>query len=1113
MSNFDFLLAEKSFASFASKAVNAEKTLNISAPISAISTRIALEAAVKWIYANDGELNTPTDTTLSSLISNKDFQQLIDEKLINILYFIKKIGNNAAHNDSDITRGDAVLALRGLFEFFKWLAYCYADSYKEQNFNDDLLPIEGESHSKAELQKLRDEILGKDEKIDEMQQQLDEMRKQLEKSRKTHQKQRNYKVDELTEAETRKRYIDFDLERVGWYKDKNYSVEVPVKGMPNTSGNGYCDYVLYGKDQKPLAIVEAKKTKYSAEKGAHQAKLYAECLEKQYGVKPLIFLTNGFEIYFIDTLNGYPRRKVAGFFTQEELQMRMNRRLNSQKLLNVENNSEIAGRTYQIAASRAFIEAAANKRRKMLIVQATGTGKTRVAISIVDMLFRADWAKNVLFLADRTALVKQAKNAFQEFFSKSVPLCNLTENKDDPETSRIIFSTYPTMMNAIDKKKADGQPLFTPAHFDLIIIDESHRSIYQHYKDIFDYFDSMLLGLTATPKAEVDRNTYRIFELEEGVPTFNYDYETAVKEECLVNYEGIICGTEILQRGIKYSELSDEDKAEYEEKFGEVTDDNAKDIDPAAFNTYIFNAPTIQLMLSRLMTDGLKIEDDDKLGKTIIFAKNRRHAEAIVKEFRKMYPELGDDFIQQVDCTMDYVDNIIDKFKTADKFPQIAVSVDMLDTGIDVPEILNLVFFKIVRSYSKFWQMIGRGTRLCKNLFGEGSDKEKFLIFDYGGNFDFFSVQENNKKEGQLVPSMTSRIFTLKCWLVLFLSEHSELKNLYDELIEQLHRTVTGLDDSSFRVSMHREIIEKYRCKDNWYKLKKTDVQKIEAELAAVISGESENLQTRRFDHLLYSMMLDFLSNRDFNSKIANVQQSASALSKSDLKSIPQVQEKREFISELTQPKFWEQINIELLEKIRRELREVVQFINTPPQEYYNTNFDDIEITPHHPFRPPIQTDMRKYKDKVQSYLKEHMDNPAVYKLRHNQKITPEELAELERILWNDLGSQEDYKSEYGDMPVGKLVRKIVGMDRQALENAFNEFLQNNRLNSNQIDFVRQIIEYIAINGFLEDRNILGKSPFIQNGGIAYLFKNNTFEIPLIMKCIDDITNNATLVA
>ena len=217
--------------------------------------------------------------------------------------------------------------------------------------------------------------------------------------------------------------------------------------MPNKSGDGYCDYVLYGQDHKPLAIVEAKKTSYSAEKGAHQAKLYAECLEKQYNIKPLIFLTNGFEIYFIDTLNGYPRRKVAGFFTQEELKLRTTRQLNSQSLLKDKNNSDIAGRAYQIAATRAFVEAAANKRRKMLMVQATGTGKTRVAISIVNILFKANWAKNVIFLADRTALVKQAKNSFQEFFSKSYALFNLTENKDDPETIRIIFSTYPTMMN------------------------------------------------------------------------------------------------------------------------------------------------------------------------------------------------------------------------------------------------------------------------------------------------------------------------------------------------------------------------------------------------------------------------------------------------------------------------------------------------------------------------------------------------------------------------------------------------------------------------------------------------------------------------------------------
>ena len=542
-----------------------------------------------------------------------------------------------------------------------------------------------------------------------------------------------------------------------------------------------------------------------------------------------------------------------------------------------------------------------------------------------------------------------------------------------------------------------------------------------------------------------------------------------------------------------------------------MTDDGVKDIDPEAFNNYIFNAPTIQKMLSRLMTDGLKIEDGDKLGKTIIFAKNRRHAEVIVTEFHKMYPELGDDFIQQVDCTISYVDNIIDKFKTANKLPQIAVSVDMLDTGIDVPEILNLVFFKIVRSYSKFWQMIGRGTRLCKNLLSEGIDKEKFLIFDYGDNFEFFSVQENNKKEGQLIPSITARIFTLKCWLILLLSEHSELKNLYDELIEQLHRAIIELDDHSFRVSMHREIVEKYRCKDNWYKLTKTDVQNIEAELAEIINGKSENLQTRRFDHLLYSMMLDLLSNRDYSSKIATIQKNAAALSQSDLKSIPQVQVKQKFIHQVMQPKFWGQINIGLLEKIRRELREVVQFINTKPQEYYYTNFSDTDITPHHTFHLPVQTDMREYKDKVQSYIKDHMDNPAIYKLRHNQRISSDEWAELERILWNELGSVKDYKLEYGDMPVGKLVRKIVGMDRQALEIEFNEFLQNNRLNSKQIDFIRQIIEYIAVNGFLEDRSILTKSPFVNQGGISELFKSNMSEVSLIIKRIDKINESINI--
>ena len=711
--NFDFLRDKKIFESFASSCIEAEKSIVVSPATTAILSRRALELAVKWLYSFDNDLVMPYQDNLSSLIHNNCFCEIIDNKLFKPIKYIISLGNVAVHTNSNIKREDVVLSLHNLHMFVSWIDYCYSDNFTAKEFDENLL-LDGEEKRTRpeELEDLYEKLSSKDKKIEEIRKENENLRKKLTAKRKESKNDYNFNVDEITEYETRKKYIDIELKLAGWEFDKNIVEEEKVDGMPNNTGIGFADYVLYGKNGKPLAVVEAKRTSKDPKIGQQQAKLYADSLEKKHGQRPIIFFTNGFEIYIWDDFNNYSERKVYGFRTQDELQLMVDRRSSRKSLSNITIKDSISNRYYQKEAIIKVCEDLEQRHRKFLLVMATGTGKTRTAISLVDVLSRNNWIKNVLFLADRKALVKQAKNNFSKLLP-NLSLCNLLDSRDNPEESRMIFSTYPTMMNAIDDKKSkDGRKLFTPGHFDLIIIDESHRSIYKKYKAIFDYFDAYLLGLTATPKDEVDKNTYSIFNLESGVPTYAYELEKAVEDKYLVDYETLEYESKLMKDGIKYEELSDEDKEQYENTFDD--DENIGDeISSSAINEWLFNEKTIDLVLEKLMERGLRIKGNEELGKTIIFAKNNKHAKVIVDRFNKIYPELGADYCKEVDYSIKYVDSIIDDFSEKDKKPQIAVSVDMLDTGIDIPEVLNLVFFKKVRSKSKFWQMIGRGTRLC----------------------------------------------------------------------------------------------------------------------------------------------------------------------------------------------------------------------------------------------------------------------------------------------------------------------------------------------------------------------------------------------------------------
>lgn len=1112
--NFDFLKFKPQYESFADSTMEAEKSLLVSPATSAILSRRALELAVKWVYSFDNDLTVPYQDNISSLIHEPTFRQIIEPRLFPLIKFVIKLGNTAVHTSSNIKRDEAVLSLRNLHEFIRWIDYCYSSEYTCEDFNESLLQDSPDKRVRPEeLQDLYEKLSAKDKKLEEIRKENEELRNEMTAQRVSTYQHYGFTVDRISEALTRKKYIDVEIKLAGWNIGSDCLEEVPVNGMPNPSGTGFVDYVLFGENGKPLAVIEAKKTSVDTIVGSQQAKLYADCLQNQYRQRPLVITTNGFEIYFTDEVAGYPSRRVSGIFTKEELQLIVDRRTLKRPLNSVEIKENITNRYYQKEAILSVCEAVDKRHRKLLLVMATGSGKTRVAISIVDVLTRHNYVKNILFLTDRTALVKQAKKNFN-YLLPNLTLCNLLDNRDNPDQSRMVFSTYQTMMNSIDDTKSqDGSRLFTPGHFDLIIIDESHRSIYKKFQDIFIYFDAILMGLTATPKDDIDKNTYSVFDLENGVPTYAYELEQAVKDGYLVDYTTIEIKSKIMEEGIHYNDLTEEEKEQFEKTFedDETVDDTVSN---QAVNEWLFNSDTIDMVLNQLMEKGLKVEGGDKLGKTIIYAKNSLHAKAIVERFNKIYPEYGNDYMKQIDYSIKYVDTLIDDFSTKVKYPQIAVSVDMLDTGIDIPEILNLVFFKKVRSKSKFWQMIGRGTRLCKDLLEVGKDKEKFLIFDYCNNFEFFRVDPKSKEAG-IAETLTEKIYNSK---VTIIRELQDLKYQEDEyiryregLINELVASIRTLNEESFRVKLHLRQVEIYKNKTAWQTLDVASVSDIKEHISPLVTPINDDELAKRFDYLIYTVDLAYLQSKNATTPIRAIIKTAEALSK--LGTIPQVREQKHIIEKVMTEEFWESANIFELEKVREALRELIKFIEVQGQKIYYTDFSDKILEVKESQAIYSANNLKDYRKKVEHYLKEHQDTLAVYKLRNNIRLTKGDLGQLEKLLWEELGSKTDYEKEFKDTPVTLLVRKIVGLDKTAAISAFSEFLSEEKLNVTQIRFVKLIVDYVVANGMIEDNKVLMEEPFRTLGSITSIFKDNMEQARGIMTVIDEINNNAKVIA
>jgi type I restriction enzyme, R subunit len=1143
MSNFSFLLAD--FPALHADAVEAEQLTLLSPKAAAIFCRSTLENAINWLYDHDPKLARPFKSELSALMHAHCFASQFNQTMLGELHLIRKTGNVAAHG-SKVSQQDALASLKYLYRFLRYVATYYGkQAPSPQAFDEHLIPTGAAKPESAEqIAALQQQLAAQEQALRDIQQarqqeaaqnaelrhQLAQQQSELLARKQAREKTYNFETAVpllVSEAETRRRYIDLSLKECGWDNlQEGRELEFEVTGMPastNRTGIGYVDYVLWGDDGLPLAVIEAKKTMADARKGKHQAELYANCLQAMTGQRPIIFYSNGFETHIWDD-QFYPEREVQGFYSKEELQLLIARRTSRTDLRSFKVNTEIAGRAYQLEAMQRIAEnfvttnpqgELRGRARQSLLVMATGSGKTRTAAALVDMLTKCNWAKRVLFLADRNALVTQAKNAFNEYLP-NLSAIDLTKEKEDNGT-RLVFSTYPTIMNRIDHVQ-EGERFYGVGHFDLIIVDEAHRSVYQKYRAIFAYFDALLVGLTATPKTDIDHNTYGLFGIEDDNPTFAYELDSAVRDGFLVPPKAMSVPLKFIRTGVKYHELSDREKAEYEEKFGDPTTGEVPDeIDSAALNSWLFNTDTVDKVLDHLMTDGIKVQGGEKLGKTIIFAKNHTHALFIEERFNKNYPEYAGKFLRVIDNYESKAQSLLETFvdKYEEKDPQIAVSVDMMDTGVDAPRVVNLVFFKQVKSATKFWQMIGRGTRLCPDLFGVGHDKTEFVIFDYCQNFEFFGVNPDGVKT-KAIKSLTQQIFEAKLELAMLVREDAESseeeRTLAESYITELQQTTATLDKSRFVVRAKLRYVVEYSEKPRWQNLSKGDLLDINTHLSALaLPAKEDDELAKRFDLLILNYQLALMTAAYSTDRfIKQISGTAKALLKKQ--NIPAVAKQVHLLNELQVEQFWKTININRLENVRVALRDLIKYLDKETQPIVETNFEDeidfIGVKQHDLI--PAYGRLQSYKDRVESYVRDHSNHLVIQKLKTNKPITETEVNALETILFDGatVGTKQDYIETYGDKPLGVFIRSIVGLDVNAAQEVFAEFIQAGNMKADQMTFINNIINYLNKNGVI-DKTMLFEPPFtnIHQDGLIGVF--DEVDAKKVIQLVGAVNDNA----
>jgi type I restriction enzyme R subunit len=1065
------------------------------------------EHVVGYIYVT-WRLPRPYNASLNDLLGETAFRAAVPDVVLAKLHLLRKQGNEAAHG-SPVAPQLALARLREAFDIASWIFLRFDGGQRAQlpAYQEPAVPKANEgaeqalqketkaaldklAAQEAQLQKLLGDLDARNQALAVAEQAAAASKEALAALLAAGQKAAN--TLQLDELATRRRIIDDDLLAAGWSVGANgasadqVGQEVKLKGMPTASGEGIADYVLWGDDGKPLAVIEAKRAMKSAREGQTQASLYADCLEKKHGQRPVVFFTNGYEIYVWDDAQKYTPRKIHGFYSKDSLEYLIFQRAAKVPLATVAPALAIADRLYQLEAVKRVCERFGDLHRKALIVQATGTGKTRVAVSLCDLLVRAKWAKRILFLCDRRELLRQADRVFKEHLPGE-PRVTVKRDTAKQRDKRIYLATYPAMMECFRS--------FDVGFFDLVIADESHRSIYNKYRDLFLYFDALQVGLTATPVKFVDRNTFELFGCENKIPTSGYSFDEAIqsKPPYLVPFRVVTHTTKFLREGIKYSQMSDEQRAELEagEDHPELVEYDAEQVD-----RQIFNKDTTRRILRNLMEGGIREGTGSRVGKTIVFARSHKHAEHLAEVFEKTYPQYGGNFLRIIDNQEPRAEQLIDDFKVKAGEPTIAVSVDMLDTGIDVPEVVNLVFAKPVKSYVKFWQMIGRGTRLCKNLFGPGQDKSEFLIFDHWDNFRFFE-EEYVEKDPAPPRSLLQQLFEARIALA---------EAALDAMNEPVFQATVDLlvqDIRDVRASKSIEVRDRAKELDQLGQREaiapfaastKADLYQIAAPLMQWrdVRGEED---AYRFDLLVTQLQAALLRK---SPRVADLRARVEEQVELLMKNQNPVKAKAPTIIAVRSKEFWTVVSVPMLEDVRSELRGIMKYqqdVAVPRLGPTTVDVTDAGVE-HAAFVPAIEgLALVEYRRHVESALALHFkENTTLYKVRTGKTVREDELDELARLVL-EVDDKADLKHLAAHQPETRrsllyTLRGLVGLDAEAVDAAFTGFVHRHpRLSAQQLRFLQLLKHYIAQNGGIEiDR--LYQDPFtsLHAGGIDGVF-------------------------
>jgi type I restriction enzyme, R subunit len=1073
--NFEFLRPQNEV--LANLGGLAEAVLHIDPGSALTRLRSFAEELTKAIYKEESLPRVP-QASFFELVKDSVFEACVDKSLIHQINFLRIQGNDTAHG-AEGEFHNAKMALGTAYQLAMYMALKYYGKKRDQ------IPALAEvKDPTAAFNHLQKSVATYEKELKQQQEELQRVMDQLERERtkniealeapsKPDQQKRKQQSQQVadslqwSEAKTRALLIDAMLIQAGWDVENPDQVgqEVEVKFPNNPSGKGYVDYVLWGDNGQPLAVVEAKKSgNTNLQAGREQARLYADALEQMGYVRPVIFYTNGYETFIWDDKQYNTYRPVYGFYSKDSLEYLIYQR--QYRAANVEQfnpDLSIADRPYQIEAIKTVAAHFQQQRRKALIIQATGTGKTRVAIALAELLLRTGWTKRVLFLCDRKELRIQADEAFKHNLP-SEPRCVIGETNKIDQSARIYIATYPGMLNRFAQLDV--------GFFDLIIADESHRSIYNKYRDLFDYFDALQVGLTATPVKFISRNTFDIFDCETTDPTFEFGLDAAINNDppYLVPPRVKDLTTEFLRDGIHYKDLSDEQKRQLEEDVG-IEEAQRTTIAGKDIGRKIFSETTDKIILENLINNGIKDETGSLIGKTIIFAQRQDHAEHLEKMFCQLYPQYGAKVCKVIHNDVPHVESLIKEFKKANNEFRIAISVDMLDTGIDVPEVVNLVFAKPVKSWVKFWQMIGRGTRLRLNLFGPGKHKTEFLVFDHYGNFEFFE-QEYQEPEDTGSKSLLQTAFEARLALAQAALHHNHAA-AFDVAIGLLRADVNDLPDNSVAVRRELRVV---------HQLRQTDLlKKLDAKTQHLLSNTIAPLMAARVLKDKHATQLDKL--------LANIQRcfveqaSCFADGRDELVAeldklavnIQAVRQKDALIQELRSADFWQTANIEKLEHARKELRGIMKYRQPATGPGYETNTTRTSDGGVQELERELKiagaSEAMIYRRRLKGILDQMVAaNPTLQKIRKGEAIAEAELKTLaSTILTSHPGVSLEVLNEFYGRTADQLhitLREIIGLDAQAVEAHFMAFLHSHpTLTAQQVRFMNLLKNYIAQHG------------------------------------------------